>query len=80
MDSQRAVFVLVFGAGVGTGHFILKLLGADAWTHPGTSERELIPFCRIMNLLDFSDGAITALNAFSEKYTLKPVLCGTILG
>ena len=67
MVSQRAVFFLcwAFGAGAGTGHFFLKLLGADARTHPGFSERELIP-------LDFSDGEIKAINDACEQYTITP--------
>ena len=57
--------MLGFGAGAGTGHFVLKLLSADALTHPGFSERELIP-------LDFSDGEIIAINDVCEQYTLTP--------
>ena len=66
MASQRAVFSVGFGAGAGTGHFFLKLLSADALTHPGFSQRELIP-------LVFPDGEIIAINDGCEKYTLTPL-------
>ena len=39
--STRCLCVGFFGAGAGTGRFIMKLLGADARTHPGFSEREV---------------------------------------
>ena len=62
--STRCFYVVFFfGAGAGTGHFSLKLLSADARTHPDFSERELIP-------LDFSDGEIIDINDVCEQYTL----------
>ena len=70
MVSQRVVFLcFVFGAGAGTGHFFLKLLSADARTHPGFSARELIP-------LDFSDGEIIAVDDVCEQHKLTPFCPG----
>ena len=64
--STRCFFMLgFFGAGAGTGHFFLKLLGADARAHPGFSERELIH-------LDFSGGEIVAINDVGEQCALTP--------
>ena len=48
-----------FGAGVGTGHYFLKLLSVNALSNPGFPARVLFP-------LDFSVGEFTATNDVCE--------------